>query len=65
MGSLSHPFNQILTRHVAASNKLDMLLERRVIVLVEVYSSGPFGDDSFLVLAPRAESIGVEVLLDL
>ena len=60
-----NPLDQILTRPVTARNKRDMLLELRVIILVEAYSSGFSRDDSLLALALRAESVGVEVLLDL
>ena len=65
MGSLSNPFNQVLTWLFAASNELDMLLELRAIVLAEVYLSGLSCDDSLLILTLRRESVGVEVVLDL
>ena len=65
MGAPSNPFNQILTWHVTAGNERAMLLELRVIILVEVYLSGFPRDDALLALALRGESVGVEALLDL
>ena len=50
--------------HVAASDKLSALVKSWTNVLAELYILGPSYADPILNLTLRAESIGVEVVLD-
>ena len=65
MRSLPYSLNDILVWHVAASDKLSVLVKSRVSVLVEVYLLGLSYADSVGVLTRRGGSIGVEVVRDL